>query len=118
VSQTESPSSAREGLGNDTAVILENRRPIVGYTGGGRMKAVSKAQAATHLFTMRVWIEETDHGRSELRGALTHVLTGKIGQFQDWVTNCVISSRQGTIWERYGHYTEGKHALRSVAHSK
>ena len=73
-------------MGNDTAVILETRRPIVGYTGGGRMTAVSEQQAATHLFTMRAWVEETGHGRSELRGALTHVLTGKTGYFRDWTT--------------------------------
>ena len=50
------------------------------------MKPVSEAQAVSHLFTLRVWQEDVGHGRSELRGALTHVLTGKTGYFRDWTT--------------------------------
>jgi hypothetical protein len=50
------------------------------------MKPVSEAQAASHLFTLRVWQEEVGHGRAELRGALTHVLTGKTGYCRDWTT--------------------------------
>ena len=50
------------------------------------MKPVSEAQAVSHLFTLRVWQEDVGHGRSELRGALTHVLIGKTGYFRDWTT--------------------------------
>jgi hypothetical protein len=50
------------------------------------MKPVSEAQAVSHLFTLRVWQEEVGHGQTELRGALTHVLTGKTGYFRDWTT--------------------------------
>ena len=38
------------------------------------------------MFSLRVWQGELGHGRSELRGALTHVLTGKTGYFRDWTT--------------------------------
>jgi len=50
------------------------------------MKPVSEAQAASHLFTLHVWQEDVAHGRSKLRGILTHVLTGKTGYFRDWTT--------------------------------
>jgi hypothetical protein len=31
-------------------------------------------------------LEDVGNGRTELRGALTHVLTGKTGYFRDWTT--------------------------------
>lgn len=47
---------------------------------------MQKTQVGSHLFTLRVWLEDVGHGRSELRGTLTHVLTGKTGHFRDWAT--------------------------------
>jgi hypothetical protein len=42
--------------------------------------------SGSQLFTLRVWLEDVGNGRTELRGALTHVLTGKTGYFRDWTT--------------------------------
>jgi hypothetical protein len=46
----------------------------------------TEVQSRSHLFTLRAWQEDVGHGRSELRGALTHVLTGKTGYFRNWTT--------------------------------
>jgi hypothetical protein len=46
----------------------------------------TEAQSRSHLFTLRVWQEDVGHGRFELRGALTHVLSGKTVHFRDWTT--------------------------------
>lgn len=58
--------------------------------GNGRsnplVKAILMAQLGSQMFTLRVWQEEVGHGRCELRGALTHVLTGTTGYFRDWTT--------------------------------
>ena len=50
------------------------------------MKPVIEAQAGSQLFTLRVWLEDVGHGRAELRGILTHVLTGKTGYLRDCTT--------------------------------
>ncbi len=44
------------------------------------------AQSGSQMFTLRVWQEEVGHGRCELRGALTHVLTGTTAYLRDWTT--------------------------------
>jgi hypothetical protein len=50
------------------------------------MATMPQWQAASHLFTLRVWQEDVGNGRSQLRGTLTHVLTGKTGYSRDWAT--------------------------------
>ena len=40
----------------------------------------------THLFTVRLWQAETDHGQSEIRGKVQHVLSGEVRYFGDWST--------------------------------
>ena len=41
---------------------------------------------ATHLFTVRVWLEKLDHDRTEWRGKVQHVLSGEGRAFRDWPT--------------------------------
>lgn len=38
----------------------------------------------SHLFTLRVWIEDLGENKSELRGRIQHVLTGQSRYFRDW----------------------------------
>lgn len=38
----------------------------------------------THLFTVRVWLEEVEHGRVEWRGRVEHVMSGERRYFQGW----------------------------------
>jgi hypothetical protein len=40
----------------------------------------------SQLFTLRVWLEDVGNGRFEIRGTLTHILTGKTSHFRDWAT--------------------------------
>jgi hypothetical protein len=38
----------------------------------------------SHLFTVRVWLEELGHGQTEWRGQVQHVLSGKSRYFREW----------------------------------
>jgi hypothetical protein len=38
----------------------------------------------SHLFTMRVWLEELGEGRSEWRGQVLSVSDGETRYFRDW----------------------------------
>jgi hypothetical protein len=38
----------------------------------------------THLFTVRVWLAKLDHGHTEWRGKVQHVLSGEGRAFRDW----------------------------------
>jgi hypothetical protein len=40
----------------------------------------------SHLFTVRLWAEEVREGRTEWRGQVTHVLSGKARYFREWPT--------------------------------
>lgn len=40
----------------------------------------------SQLFTVRVWQEELDGGRSEWRGQVRHVLSGETCYFRDWLS--------------------------------
>jgi hypothetical protein len=40
----------------------------------------------SHLFTVRVWIEELSDGQMEWRGQVRYVLTGEIRYFRNWAT--------------------------------
>ena len=50
------------------------------------MKPVSKERVVSHLFTLRVWMEDVGDGRTEIRGTVKHVLTGETRHFRDWPT--------------------------------
>jgi len=40
----------------------------------------------SHLFTLRVWDEETGEGQVEWRGKLQDVMSGETRAFRDWPT--------------------------------
>lgn len=40
-------------------------------------------RAGSQLFTLRVWMEEVDNGRFELRGTIRHVISGETHHFRD-----------------------------------
>ena len=40
----------------------------------------------SQFFTLRVWCEAVENGRTEFRGTLKHVLSGKTAHFRDWQT--------------------------------
>ncbi len=39
---------------------------------------------ASHLFTVRLWLEEVEHERTEWRGQLYDVSSGEVRYFRDW----------------------------------
>ncbi len=43
-------------------------------------------QLPSHLFTVRVWLEDLGHGRVEWRGKVQHVTNGRTRYFRDWET--------------------------------
>ncbi|MBM3130508.1 MAG: hypothetical protein FJ009_18005 [Chloroflexi bacterium] len=38
----------------------------------------------SHLFTIRVWLEEREDGKKEWRGQIRNVTTGNARYFRDW----------------------------------
>jgi hypothetical protein len=44
------------------------------------------ASSGSHLFTLRVWLEDLGGGQSEWRGKVQHVLSGEARYFRDWDT--------------------------------
>ncbi len=49
---------------------------------------MDKAQrpARTHLFTVRVWLEDLGEGQTEWRGEVHEVVSGERRYFRDWPT--------------------------------
>ncbi len=41
-------------------------------------------QHQSHLFTVRLWVENLGDGRAEWRGQVQHVLSGETHYFRDW----------------------------------
>ena len=41
-----------------------------------------QAGTRSHLFTLRVWLEDVGDGRTELRGQVKHILTGETIYFR------------------------------------
>lgn len=63
--------------------------------------AASSARPRTHLFTVRVWLEDLGDGRVEWRGQVKHVLSGEARHFRDWATlakhlSAMSSSNEGS----------------------
>jgi hypothetical protein len=42
--------------------------------------------ARTHLFTVRLWLEDLGEGQTEWRGEVHEVLSGERRYFRDWPT--------------------------------
>jgi hypothetical protein len=40
----------------------------------------------SHLFTIRLWVEEVDQGVLEWRGVIRHTLSGETHYFREWAT--------------------------------
>ena len=40
----------------------------------------------SHLFTVRLWLEELGDGQTEWRGQVQHVLSSERRYFRDWAT--------------------------------
>jgi hypothetical protein len=38
----------------------------------------------SHLFTVRLWVEELGDGQTEWRGQVQHVVSGEKRHFRDW----------------------------------
>lgn len=38
----------------------------------------------THLFVIRIWAQDIEHGRSEWRGRVQHVPSGEVHYFREW----------------------------------
>ena len=43
-----------------------------------------REQERSQLFTVRVWLEDVEDGRTEIRGTVKHVLSGEIRHFPNW----------------------------------
>lgn len=44
----------------------------------------SRQHYHSHLFTVRLWLEDLGEGRTEWRGQVRHVLSGEVRYFRDW----------------------------------
>lgn len=56
------------------------------------MKQVTLSDATrppTHLFMVRVWLEDLGDGKTEWRGQVKHVLSGEVRYFRDWAALAV-----------------------------
>ncbi len=42
--------------------------------------------ARTHLFMVRVWLEDLGEGQTEWRGEVQEVLSGEVRSFREWPT--------------------------------
>jgi hypothetical protein len=40
----------------------------------------------THLFIVRVWLQDLGGGKAEWRGQVKQVMSGEVRYFRDWVT--------------------------------
>jgi hypothetical protein len=50
----------------------------------GEARTMTTATRATHLFTLRMWQEETDESQVEWRGKLQALPEGEAYYFRDW----------------------------------
>ena len=57
----------------------------------------------SHLFTLRVWDEETGEGQVEWRGKLQDVMSGETRAFRDWPTLIALITRMLP----HGHVSPG-----------
>jgi hypothetical protein len=50
------------------------------------MNPTKQPSDTSQLFTLRVWAEPLDHGQTELRVQVRHVLSGETRYFREWPT--------------------------------
>jgi hypothetical protein len=58
----------------------------------------------SHLFAVRVWLEEVDGGRFEWRGHVEHVMSGRRRYFRSWSglaekVKAFLTQPYGSAWE-------------------
>ena len=41
---------------------------------------------SSHLFTLRLWLEDLGSGQTDWRGKVQHVNSGEVKYFRDWTT--------------------------------
>ena len=46
--------------------------------------SVSQPAHASHLFMLRVWLEDLGQGKTDWRGKVQHVNSGEVRYFRDW----------------------------------
>jgi hypothetical protein len=46
----------------------------------------ARPPSRSHLFTVRMWLEDLGHGQTEWRGEVQEVLSGEVRYFRDWPT--------------------------------
>lgn len=52
-----------------------------------KQMAMSKAQhSRSHLFIVRVWVQDLGDGKTEWRGQVKHVMSGEVRYFREWAT--------------------------------
>ena len=61
--------------------------------------------ARAQMFTLRVWVEDVGNGRTEIRGALKHLLTGETHHFREWST--LIRHLETTFTSEESHLESG-----------
>ena len=44
----------------------------------------NQPRSYSHLFTVRLWVEELGNGQTEWRGQVQHVMSGEKRYFRDW----------------------------------
>jgi hypothetical protein len=50
------------------------------------MIIVNTQRPRTHLFMVRVWLEDLGDGKTEWRGQLKYVMSGEVRYFREWQT--------------------------------
>jgi hypothetical protein len=64
----------------------------------------------THLFTVRLWLEELGDGQTEWRGQVQHVVSGEIQYFRNWQTLVTFLQemlpKTGPVWQQFGSLSE------------
>lgn len=45
---------------------------------------LEQQQPRSHLFTVRLWLEELGNDQTEWRGKVQHVTSGEVRYFRDW----------------------------------
>jgi hypothetical protein len=61
--------------------------------------------ARTHLFTVRMWLEELGAGQTEWRGEVRDVVSGEVRYFRDWPTlvalvQAMLPTKENTSWSQ------------------
>ncbi len=82
-------------------------------------------QQRTHLFTVRVWLEQLGRGQAEWRGEVQYVVSGEMRYFRNWPTLVALLQtmlpKTDPVWQQIGSLNEpgrqGEH-LMSIEENK